>query len=170
MTVCKRCLLDLPEDGFEVKPSGIAKKLCGKCCKELSKISSKYKREHPSAFYSGTSYKSRSIGLKELGFSRYSDYLASDLWRRVRSLVYKLKGHKCYLCDAEATELHHNRYHKNDLIGKRLKYINPICRQCHQRIEFRDGEKATVGEARKSFQKSRNRLKKRKRNASPEAS
>lgn len=103
----------------------------------------------------GRSYASRNYILKMLGFASYKEYLASDLWKSVRKKVYAAKGKNCYLCGKPATELHHNRYHKNDLIGKKLKYIHPICRGCHEDIEFRAGEKTTLNQAKITFNKRR---------------
>lgn len=103
----------------------------------------------------GHSYEDRNAILKELGFGSYRHYLNSDIWRIVREMVFRVKGRKCFLCGREATQIHHNRYHVNDLIGKRLKYINPVCRDCHEEIEFRDGKKSTLRQAAKSFRQIR---------------
>lgn len=104
----------------------------------------------------GEDYRTRQITLLELGFSNYRDYLTSELWQEVRRKVYRAKGSACFLCGLPATELHHNRYHHNDLTGKKIKYINPICRECHTSIEFqKDGRKSTVQQAKKAFHKAR---------------
>jgi hypothetical protein len=117
-----------------------------------------YNRSHPKKLWSGMSYQSRFVALRDIGFSSYAEYLASDLWQEIRQKVFKIKGRFCYLCGRPATELHHNRYHRRDLLGKRLKFINPICRKCHGEIEFREGKKSTVAEARKAFQRARRRM------------
>ena len=103
----------------------------------------------------GTTYASRNLALKELGFDGYADYLASDLWKSIRVKVYAEFGRQCWACGAPATELHHLRYHRNDLLGKRLKYIKPTCRACHEGVEFRDGKKTTVLQARHAFNRKR---------------
>jgi hypothetical protein len=100
-------------------------------------------------------YLGRAIVLKELGFSTYREYLQSDLWKSIRKRVCKIKGDACFLCGNKATELHHNSYRYKDLVGKRLRYINPICHSCHGKIEFDDGEKVSVFKAAKSFKRSR---------------
>lgn len=105
----------------------------------------------------GGNYQSRYHYLTELGFGSYQQYLASDLWKKIRARVYRVKGKDCYLCGSPATELHHNRYHRNDLLGKRLKYIHPLCRTCHEEIEFKaDGRKSNLRQAMKA--KRRNHL------------
>lgn len=87
----------------------------------------------------GKSYAGRAYWLKVIGFSSYRQYLKSDLWKRVRGLVFQVKGRDCYLCGGFASQAHHQRYHKNDLIGKKLMFIQPLCGRCHLAIEF-DGE------------------------------
>ena len=88
----------------------------------------------------GTSYEARNKFLLELKFKDYKSYLKSKLWKRVRAKVFKKKGCACEVCHAYATEIHHSRYHKNDLLGRNLKFLHPLCRECHENIEF-DGEK-----------------------------
>lgn len=104
---------------------------------------------------SGKSYQSRAWFLKKLGFKSYRDYLASPIWQRVREKVFRVKGRQCALCSREATQIHHNRYHEADLLGRKLKYIHPICGKCHEQIEFRSGEKATLAQAKQTFKKIR---------------
>lgn len=94
-------------------------------------------REHTFALY-----RERNATLHAMGFKSYRVYLASDLWKLVRSRVFRKKGRICSLCPAPATSVHHNRYHRNDLLGKNLKFLNPICNACHEEIEFsRTGRK-----------------------------
>lgn len=159
--VCNKCEVAKPLSEFD--PSkyriGELKVMCRRCCREASKAASAAKRQQRELNAKGGDYTSRNANLKRLGFACYRDYLASELWREVRKKVYAAKGRACYLCGQPATELHHNRYHKNDLVGKKLKFINPICRGCHQGIEFQEGEKATLKQAAKAFRKTR-----RKRN------
>lgn len=151
---CKRCREYKPLEEF-FRPSGALRKWC-KDCREreavIQKAAAKSQREKNAKGYD---YGSRNAILLSLGFESYQAYLRSDLWKVVRAKVYAAKGRCCYLCDAPATELHHNRYHLNDLIGKRLKYINPICNSCHFKIEFKNGRKTTLGQARASFRRLR---------------
>ena len=137
-------------------------KICPECgktflgSKKKTSCSPSCVRKRKKKKLTGEDYRTRQLILLELGFSNYKDYLASSLWREIRQKVYKEKGNGCFLCGLPATELHHNRYHRNDLTGKKIKFINPVCRECHQSIEFQqDGSKSTVKQAKKSFRKTR---------------
>lgn len=77
----------------------------------------------------------------------------------VREKVFKMKGRRCLLCGKPATQVHHNRYLENDLTGRRVKYLVPMCDGCHLGIEFRGGTKATVVQAKKAFTRKRKLLK-----------
>lgn len=113
----------------------------------------------------GLSYASRNRNLALLGFRSYADYLKSDLWRKIRAKVFLVKGRACWICGEYATQVHHNRYHRNDLLGKRLRFLNPICGKCHETIEFRgDDSKATVKQAGKAFEQLRARFSEQRRN------
>ena len=133
--------------------------LCGTMfwgSKKRQFCSKKCRSQRKGKKFKGEDYQSRQIALQDLGFSSYRDYLNSELWLEIRRKVYKAKGNACFLCGLPATELHHNRYHRNDLAGKKIKYINPICRECHTTIEFqKDGSKGTVQQAKKAFHKAR---------------
>jgi hypothetical protein len=157
MKTCTGCQTLKPLDAFDQskRVPGKLKAMCRTCCRLASRLASANKRRERDENRKGNTYLSRNANLKRLGFATYGDYLASDLWREIRKKVYAAKGSDCYLCGGRATELHHNRYHANDLTGKRLKYINPICRGCHEGIEFRDGEKSTVKQAKRAFRKQR---------------
>lgn len=100
-------------------------------------------------------YERRNEVLHSLGFQSYKDYLCSPLWRLIRARVFQQKGRLCLLCGSSATELHHHRYHRNDLIGKKTKFIDPICRECHEKIEFSSGRKNKLHEAKIAFQRIR---------------
>lgn len=71
--------------------------------------------------------------LRSLGFGSYSEYLASPLWRSIRQRVYEAKGRVCVSCEINAAEdIHHDRYDRDTLVGKTLKYLRPLCRHCHE--------------------------------------
>jgi hypothetical protein len=102
----------------------------------------------------GTSYLDRWYSLRNLGYSSYAEYLASSTWKEIRSRVFKIKGRTCFLCGGPATQVHHNRYSADDLIGRTIKFLFPICEGCHKRIEFSsDGQKRQVRGARRQFKK-----------------
>lgn len=105
----------------------------------------------------GKDYASRNQFLRELGFRCYAEYLRSSLWRTIRDEVYRLKGRDCFLCGAPATAVHHNRYHMDDLCGKQMRHVNPICGKCHREIEFNSGEKLTLRQAKGTYDQIRHR-------------
>ena len=166
---CKYCKTEKPIENFDPHKNGKRlKKFCRDCCSFLSKEASRglrRKRRRERIYGKGFDYESRYKYLRYLGFKSYKEYLASDLWKEIRRKAFKCHGRECYLCDKPATELHHNRYSLKDLQGKRLKFIKPVCRQCHEEIEFKNGEKATVGQAKMAF----NRKRKHKTRAEREA-
>lgn len=90
--------------------------------------------------YNGLSYLSRNLTLELMGFSNYSDYLGSKRWAKIRKGVFAQKGTKCSLCPAKADQVHHNRYHLEDLLGRNLEHLHPICDDCHEHIEFGPGK------------------------------
>jgi len=157
MKTCTRCeqLKPLTEfDPTRRKPDQL-KSLCRPCCRAVSREVAAANRKQREQNATGTTYASRNANLKRLGFDSYKDYLASETWRAIRRKVYAAKGGSCHLCGERATELHHNRYHTNDLSGKCIRFINPICRVCHKGIEFRDEQKATLKQAAKAFRRRR---------------
>jgi hypothetical protein len=94
----------------------------------------------------GATYADRDAWVRSIGFAGYGEYLASPLWGQVRERVFRAKGNRCFLCGRHATQVHHNRYHKSDLLGLSLKYLNPICGRCHTTIEYgEDGKRSVVG-------------------------
>lgn len=104
-----------------------------------------------STVHHGRSYAARSILLKEIGFDSYKEYLQSDLWKDIRFRVFMTKGTDCHLCKEPASQVHHVRYTKATLIGKKLKHLLPICGGCHYKIEFTRSEKLTVKQSGKKL-------------------
>jgi rRNA maturation protein Nop10 len=145
-----KCQRDLSPARFGSKPNGTPKQWCKRCCNRQSKRAKRF-APRIKIKYSGLNYKSRRKVLKRLGFKSYQAYLASPLWRSVREQVYALKGDRCTICGSPATELHHNRYHRKDLLGLTLDNIHPLCRECHEEIEFDNGHKSTLDQAAKAF-------------------
>jgi 5-methylcytosine-specific restriction endonuclease McrA len=98
-------------------------------------------------------YPRRDKHLMEMGFDSYRSYLQSDLWRSIRSRVLASKGGKCVLCDDPASEIHHNGYRKEHLDGRQLNFLFPLCRKCHQFIEYDGKRKRTFPQTRKAFKR-----------------
>ena len=83
-------------------------------------------------------YDRRDRILNEMGFASYAAYLQSALWKEIRRDV-RLWGMKCPICTGrKATQVHHIDYTPENLAGVDLHLLMPICRQCHETIEFRD--------------------------------
>lgn len=87
-------------------------------------------------------YSARDRRLRLLGFASYQQYLQSDLWKSIRGRVLA-KQPECRICRLrKATEIHHRSYKTEYLTGEKTSQLIPICRSCHESIEFSvDGNK-----------------------------
>lgn len=143
--ICQKCNVR------EVNPTS-SKLWCKECRQEARQRAKTWRKEHPKRLHSGNSYLSRLVALRSLGFRSYGEYLNSDLWRTIRTKVLRVKGRLCFMCGKPATSVHHNRYHRNDLIGANLSFLFPVCDDCHKHVEFsRHGKKVDVGTAQNRF-------------------
>ena len=88
-------------------------------------------------------YINRNDTLKRMGFSSYSDYLASDLWREIKREVLAI-WKKCRCCGKDAALVHHANYQRDVLDGRNKRFLVSICDACHEHIEFEDGKKVSV--------------------------
>lgn len=90
-------------------------------------------------------YAQRDKVLLEMGFSSYREYLDSKLWKSIRARIFRVCS--ICVCGEPATECHHRSYKRRYLEGRgRIhKYITPVCRKCHQQIEFEGSEKMSLG-------------------------
>lgn len=106
-----------------------------------------------------THYIRRAQVLRKMGFASYAEYLKSPLWASVREKVFAAKGRRCFLCtQRQATQIHHSRYQRLDMLGKRLKDLFPLCGECHREIEFDElGQKLPVPFMRQAFKAARKR-------------
>jgi hypothetical protein len=95
--------------------------------------------KHPSG--TGMTYNERNAFLAIRGYTSYQGYLASPLWKFIRRRVFDEKGSSCYLCTKSAHMIHHERYTEDNLVGRSLQWMRPICRGCHDKIEVCDGRK-----------------------------
>lgn len=82
-------------------------------------------------------YEMRDRVLRSIGYPSYAAYLESALWQSIRA---KVLGHckgKCRLCDQAAKVVHHFRYGRTVLRGKKFgRDLVPLCHECHEKIEF----------------------------------
>jgi hypothetical protein len=83
-------------------------------------------------------YAERNRALADLGFHTYRDYLASPMWSDLRKRVV-FENVECVGCHEKATQSHHNWYCRDNLTGETLEGLEPVCRKCHEYIEFGKG-------------------------------
>lgn len=93
-------------------------------------------------------YSQRNKKLQAMGYANYREYLASDLWRSIRSRIMTRDKAICRMCKAKATEVHHLRYTQRVLEGRSDKHLLALCRSCHEAAEFRGEEKVSPSESR----------------------
>lgn len=160
--ICLGCQKSLSEMEFDFSRRsdrrGQLKAHCITCCRRASVASSRgceMQKEAATGESGGGSYEKRNAILKEIGFRSYREYLSSDLWKRVRAVVFQKKGRKCFCCGSKASQIHHNNYAKDELLGENVKRLVPLCGRCHTRIEFRGVEKATLWEAKAEYKRLR---------------
>lgn len=93
-------------------------------------------------------YRRRDLALRELGFSSYSEYLGSPLWKDIRRRTLDRDGCRCVACGGPALQVHHRSYSKAVLLGFDLAFLVSICGECHRGIEVsRSGKKLTLADA-----------------------
>lgn len=63
-------------------------------------------------------------------------YIASSLWKEIRSRVLIRDNHLCLACGAMANVVHHRSYDREVMDGKRDGDLVSLCFGCHEAIEF----------------------------------
>ena len=61
-------------------------------------------------------------------------YLKSDAWRRKRYIVLKRDNWLCVYCGEKATQVHHKRYAKKNIGREPIKWLQSVCRKCHNNL------------------------------------
>lgn len=61
-------------------------------------------------------------------------YLKSDEWKRKRYVVLKRDNWKCVYCGAQATQVHHKKYAKNNIGKEPIKWLVSVCDTCHNKL------------------------------------
>lgn len=84
-------------------------------------------------------YRERDLILSEIGFTSYSSYLDSKLWKSIRCRV--LRNKTCCCCSGRANQVHHKKYTKSNLTGETLESMVSICQGCHHAAEFTESGK-----------------------------
>jgi hypothetical protein len=108
-------------------------------------------------FDMANSYKARDALLLAMGYASYAVYLQSDRWKGIRSRVFRGSS-KCYGCSRQAQQVHHREYTRANLEGRSLHGLEPICRECHEAIEFsKSGGKRLIDHANLALEKIRRR-------------
>lgn len=116
-------------------PTGKQWKRRNKMAKRRQVNERKAKGPTPAMFYG-----IRDGSLRKLGFPDYPSYLASPRWSRIRGRVFALDEGRCRLCLGTATEIHHTSYDRHTMKGRTLRHLHSLCRSCHQKVEFEEGE------------------------------
>lgn len=101
----------------------------------------------PANIPSGLTYEERHQLLMSIGFASYDMYLAISLWNKIRRRVYVFKGNKCKLCGVKSQVIHHDGYALETLLGLDMDRLVPLCKVCHEIVEFDICRKRTVVEA-----------------------
>jgi len=80
-------------------------------------------------------YVERNRMLVAMGFATYGDYLRSDLWAKIRARVFGECGNLCFVCGKWGHFVHHRQYTADNLAGRSLDGLSPVCKPCHDLIE-----------------------------------
>jgi len=88
-------------------------------------------------------YLQRNNLLSELGFTSYSDYRKSTLWKVIRGIVVSRDSKECCatLCGNSAWTVHHLSYTRETLLGVSPCQLICLCHECHEHVEFENGSK-----------------------------
>lgn len=99
-------------------------------------------------------YRERNRILAAMGFSSYKAYLNSALWKTIRTKVLESNPF-CFVCNANAFQVHHAKYRKKDLEGRDLSFLYPVCQRCHSDGEFDGDQKLSPKRATTKMRKMR---------------
>lgn len=101
-------------------------------------------------------YGARRRVLMALGFDSYDAYLASDLWRRIRTRKLEDEGRICYGCGApDCVQVHHGDYERPTLEGTAPHRLVVVCDSCHEACEYIGRTKLSPAEATNELRKLR---------------
>ena len=76
-----------------------------------------------------------------LGFRTYNDYLASTLWRRIKSQELRKADGKCAACGKSTRTIHHRDYRPRVLSGEDRSALVALCQPCHDVVHYAPGHK-----------------------------
>jgi hypothetical protein len=61
------------------------------------------------------------------------EYLKSDDWKRKRWVVLKRDGRRCVYRGGRASQVHHKRYARRNIVKEPLAWMVSICDSCHRK-------------------------------------
>ena len=76
-----------------------------------------------------------------LGFRTYAEYLASPLWRRIKTQELRRAGGKCAACGNITRTIHHRDYRPRVLAGNDSAALVALCQPCHDHVHYAPGKK-----------------------------
>ncbi len=90
-------------------------------------------------------YSDRSKNLTIMGYSSYSQYLRSQLWKNIRQNILNRDNNLCFVCGKFGNQIHHMSYDLSALNGLDATKLKCLCGNCHRAIEFKKtGEKLPI--------------------------
>ncbi len=81
-------------------------------------------------------YKVRERSIRSLGYSSYTQYLASALWKEIR-IAQLASSPRCTRCAKKATQVHHASYDLATMSGDNRSALLSACAGCHRQAERR---------------------------------
>ena len=100
-------------------------------------------------------------------YGNYEEYLASDLWKHIRTAIRERDGGQCRICHNQGSDVHHLSYSRKVMEGRQLNKLVLLCRPCHDGLTFDSaGKKRTSRDALALFYK-RAKIKKPKKKKHP---
>lgn len=92
-------------------------------------------------------YRERDKELTSLGFSCYTDYLDSELWKVIRKVVFQRDNFKCQIdgCERKGKlDAHHVTYSRATLLGMNPGGLVTLCRYHHRLVEYSGKRKLSL--------------------------
>ena len=75
----------------------------------------------------------------------YAEFLQTEFWKIVRSLVYARAGHRCEICySPEFLNVHHRSYKNHGFEDLHLNDLLCMCSDCHELFHLKLGLDAGV--------------------------
>jgi len=75
--------------------------------------------------------------IEELGFDTFEQFEDSTLWQQIENKVLQKKN-RCRFCEYKAHTMIYMVYTRDNIKGKSLYGIHPICKYCNERLIYTD--------------------------------